>query len=106
MFGNLADMAKLMGRAKEIQNEMKRLREEVPSLEFSATGMDGRLKVTVSGDFAVKNIEIDPEAESGDELASEIQKAMNNALFSARQGVQQRMSEITDGLGVDLPGLM
>ena len=106
MLGNFAEMAKLMGRAKEIQNEMKRFKEEMPNLEFSATGMNGAIKVVVSGDFAVKQIEIAPGAASAPELAVEIQRAVNTAIFSAKQNIQQRMNEITGGLGIDLPGLM
>ena len=37
MFGNLGEMAKMLGKAKEIQSEMKRFKEEMPNLEFSAT---------------------------------------------------------------------
>ena len=106
MFGNLGEMAKLMGRAKEIQNEMKRFKEEMPNLEFSATGMNGAIKVVVTGDFSVKSIEIAPGAGSAPELAVEVQRAVNTALFSAKQNIQQRMSEITGGIGLDLPGLM
>ncbi|MBQ9755072.1 MAG: YbaB/EbfC family nucleoid-associated protein [Lentisphaeria bacterium] len=106
MLGNFAEMAKLMGRAKEIQNEMKRFKEEMPNLEFSATGMNGAVKVVVSGDFAVKQIEIAPGAGNAPELAMEIQRAVNTALFSAKQNVQQRMADITGGIGIDLPGLM
>lgn len=106
MLGNFAEMAKLMGRAKEIQNEMKRFKEEMPNLEFSATGMNGAVKVVVSGDFAVKQVEIAPGAGNAPELAMEIQRAVNTALFSAKQNVQQRMAEITGGIGIDLPGLM
>jgi DNA-binding protein YbaB len=106
MFGNLGEMAKMLGKAKEIQNEMKRFKEEMPNLEFSATGMSGAIKVVVSGDFAVKLIEIAPGAANAPELALEIQRAVNTALFSAKQNVQQRMQEITGGIGIDLPGLM
>lgn len=104
--GNLGKMAELMGRAKEIQSEMKRFKEEMPNLEFSATGMNGAIKVVVTGDFAVKQIEIAPGAGNAPELAVEIQRAVNTALFSAKQNIQQRMNEITGGLGLDLPGLM
>ena len=106
MFGNLGEMAKMLGKAKEIQSEMKRFKEEMPNLEFSATGMNGAIKVVVSGDFAVKQIEIAPGAGNAPELAMEIQRAVNTALFSAKQNVQQRMQEITGGIGIDLPGLM
>ena len=106
MIGNLGEMMKLMGRAREIQESMKRFREELPSLEFSATGMSGLIKVTVSGDFTVKEIIIPPEAGSRSDLAAELQRALNTAVFSAKQNVQQRMNEITGGVGIDLPGLM
>lgn len=106
MFANLGKMAELMGRAKEIQNEMKRFKEEMPNLEFSATGMNGAIKVTVTGDFAVKQIDIAPGVGNAPELAVEIQRAANTALLSAKQNIQQRMNEITGGLGIDLPGLM
>jgi len=106
MFNNLGDMMKLMGRAKEIQEQMKKFREELPTLEFSATGMAGRLKVTVTGDFAVKEIVIAPEIAAQAALGTELQRALNTAIFSAKQNVQQRMNEITGGVGIDLPGLM
>ena len=104
--GNLGKMAELMGRAKEIQAEMKRFKEEMPNLEFSATGMNGAIKVIVTGDFAVKSIEIAPGAGNAPELSVELQRAVNTAIFSAKQNIQQRMNEITGGLGIDLPGLM
>lgn len=104
MFGNLGEMAKLMGRAKEIQNEMKRFKEEMPNLEFSATGLNGAVKVVVTGDFSVKEITIAPGVEEVPGLAMEIQIAVNTALFSAKQNIQQRMKDITGG--IDLPGLM
>ena len=37
MLGNLGEMAKLMSKAKDIQNGMKKFKEELPTLEFSAT---------------------------------------------------------------------
>lgn len=106
MFGNLGDMMKLMGRAKEIQEQMKKFREELPTLEFSATGMGGRIKVTVTGDFAVKEISVAPEAAAEENLGAELQRALNTAIFSAKQNVQQRMNEITGGVDIDMPGLM
>ena len=106
MFGNLGEMAKLMGKAKEIQSGMKRFKEEMPNLEFSATGMNGAVKVVVTGDFSIKEITIAPGVEDAPVLAAEIQRAVNTALFSAKQNVQQRMSELTGGIGIELPGLV
>ena len=104
MLGNLGEMAKLMSKAKDIQNGMKKFKEELPRLEFSATASGGRVKVTVAGDFTVKSIEIAPEAKTAEcDLAAEIKEAMNSAVVAAKMTIQSKMSEISGG--IDLPGL-
>ena len=104
MFGNLGEMAKLMSKAKDIQNGMKKFKEELPTLEFSATAAGGRVKVTICGDFSVKSIEIAPEAKTADcDLAAEVKEALNSAVVAAKMTIQSKMSEISGGL--DLPGL-
>jgi len=104
MFGNFAEIAKLMGRAKEIQEGIKQMKQELPKLEFSSTALGGQIKVTVSGDLQVKAVEIAPGAGSAPDFAVELQTAINSALFAAKQDAQQRMSAITGG--IDLSGLM
>ena len=104
MFGNLGELAKMMSRVKDIQSGIKQFKEEQPKLEFSATAAGGNVKVTVSGDFVVKSIEISPEANlSGDELARQITEAANSALIAAKMTVQSKITEISGG--IDLPGL-
>lgn len=104
MFGNLGEMAKLMSRAKDIQNGMKKFKEELPTLEFSATSAGGQVKVTIAGDFIVKAIEISPEAlASGRDLAADIKEAANSAVVAAKMTIQSKMSELSGG--IDLPGL-
>ncbi len=103
MLGNLGEMAKMMSRVKDIQNGIKKFKEELPKLEFSATAAGGTVKVTVSGDFTVKSVEIAPEAAGNAALAGEITEAVNSALTAAKMTVQSKMSEISGG--IDLPGL-
>ena len=104
MFGNLAEMAKLMGKAKEIQAGMKKFKEDMPNTEYSATNSNGRVKVTVSGDFRIKSTEIFPTASSDSVvLAGEITEAANTALDMAKLAAQQKMAELTGGIGLDLP---
>ena len=62
MFGNLAEMAKMMSKAKEIQANLKTFKEELPTMEFSATSPGSQVKITVSGDFRVKKVELSEEA--------------------------------------------
>ncbi len=105
MFGNLAQMAQLMGKAKDIQKEFARFREELPGLEFSAVALGGAVKVTVSGDFSVKSVEIAPEAAADPLLPGAIQTAMNSALGSARLNIQEQLKSSAAGFGLNVPGL-
>ncbi|MBQ8754220.1 MAG: YbaB/EbfC family nucleoid-associated protein [Lentisphaeria bacterium] len=104
MFGNLAEMAKLMGKAKEIQAGMKKFKEDMPNAEYSATNSNGSVKVTVSGDFRIKNVEITENASVNPVILSQdFTEAANTALNMAKLAAQQKMAEMTGGLGIDLP---
>lgn len=100
MFGNIADLAKLMGRAKEIQKEVKKMRDSLPTLEFSFTSSDGGLKATVSGDLQLKKLE---NLKGGALDPAKAVEAINGALEEARKFTQGKISELTGG--IDLPGL-
>ena len=106
MFGNLAEMAKMMSKAKEIQANLKTFKEELPTMEFSASSPGSQVKVTVSGDFRVKKIELTDEALRDRELLEDqIMVAANSAIAAAKVAAQEKMNEITGGLGLNLPGL-
>ncbi len=103
MFGNLAEMAKLMGKAKEIQTGVKKFKEEMATMEFSATSVNGWVKVTVYGDFRIKSIEFSAEANlNSTELADAVTSATNNALNAVKVALQTKMQELTGGIGMDL----
>lgn len=106
MFGNLAEMAKMMSKAKEIQANLKTFKEELPTMEFSASSPGSQVKVTVSGDFRVKKIELTDEALRDRELLEDqIMVAANSAIAAAKVAAQEKMNEITGGLGLNLPGI-
>lgn len=102
MLGNLGELMKLAGKAKEIQSGMKKLRDELPGMEFSATGANGAIKVVVAGDFSVKKLEIVPGT-SSEIVERELALTINSALAAARMTMQERMKNLTGDLGIDLP---
>ena len=104
MLGNLGELAKLMSKAKDIQATMKAMKEDMPKMEFSATGANAGVKVTVSGDFMVKEVEIPAGADPA-QLAEEIRMAANSAIAAAKSTIQERMKAATGDLGIDLPML-
>ena len=104
MFGNLGEMAKLMQKAKDIQNNMKKMKEELATSEYSASSPGGQVCAVVTGDFQLKKITVLPEAMTDRELLEEqVFAAVNGAISSARQAMQEKMTEVTGG--VNLPGL-
>lgn len=106
MFGNLGELAKMMSKAKDIQANLKKFKEEMPTMEFSASSPGCQVRVTVTGDFRVKEIEVSEEAlKDRLQLEEQIQLAVNSALAAAKASAQEKMNEITGGLGVDLPGI-
>ncbi len=104
MFGNLGEIAKLMQSFKEIQANAKKMKENMASAEFTANAPGGQVSATVSGDFQLKAVRIDPAAmQDAENLSSQVQAAVNGALDSAKKAMAEQMKEISGGL--NLPGL-
>ena len=104
MFGNLGEMAKLIQKAKDIQNNMKKMKQERAESEYEASAPGGQVRAVVSGDFQLKAISIAPEAMNDRELLEDqVLCAVRSALDNARNAAQARMAEVTGGLNI--PGL-
>lgn len=100
MFGNLGQMASLLGRVKEIQAGIKTFKDELPKLEFS--GSCGGVTAVVSGDLEVRRLEVAPGTDPA-AIANLSRDAVNQALLAAKQAMRAKMQEISGG--IDLPGL-
>jgi len=105
MLGNLAEMAKLFSRAKDIQKNMKEFRDELPRMEFSATSANGAVTAVLTGDMTVKRLEFAPGADPVTAKAAVIE-AINAAGMLAKVALRDKMKEITGGIDLDLPGMM
>lgn len=106
MFGNLGDLAKLMQQAKDIKKNMAKMREELAVARYSAIDANNLVRVTVSGEFSVVEVELLSNNLDGDAhmLAKVIHEATNNALTAARNAAAEKMKELTGG--VDLSALL
>lgn len=101
------DMKKMMKQAQKMQMEAARAQEEIAQMEFTATAGGGMVKATVKGDNTVTAIAIDPEAvdpEDMEMLQDMIVAAVNEALRSAGEATNARMSAVMGGMKI--PGLM
>ncbi len=104
MFGNLAEMANMLKKAKEIKGNMQAMKSEMAATEVSGTAAGGKVIAVVGGDFTVKRITIDPSIEESNEMLAQIVTiAINDAINNTRTLLQQKMKDVTGGL--DIPDI-
>lgn len=105
--GGMPDMNAMMKQAQQMQKKMAELQEELESREFEATAGGGAVNVVVSGKKQIKNIGIKPEVvdpEDVEMLEDLVMAAVNEALRTADETVNQEMGKLTGGMGMP-PGL-
>lgn len=106
MKGFSGGMAQLMKQANQMQLKLKKTQEEMAKKEFEATSGGGAVKVRVSGDNLILNIQIDPEVvKEGDAemLQDMILSATNEALKKAKTETSKEMEKASGGMNI--PGL-
>ena len=106
----MRDLMGLMGKAKEMQAKFAALQEEIAQLEATGQAGGGTVKVTMSGKFEMKSLEIDPSLFKEDDveiLEDLILAAHNDAKQKVEQVMQQKTQELTAGMplppGMKLP---
>jgi DNA-binding YbaB/EbfC family protein len=100
-FGNI------MKQAKQMQEKMMRLQEEMAGKTVEATAGGGMVSVTVNGKFEVLSLRIEKEVvnpEDVEMLQDLIMAAVNEGVRKAQEMAAAEMAKITGGM--QLPGLM
>ena len=105
MKGMQGGMAQLMKQANQMQMKMKKVQEELALRTYEGTSGGGAVKVTVTGDNAIKAVVISPDVmkEDVEMLQDLILTATNEALKTAKETSNKEMEKITGGLNI--PGL-
>jgi nucleoid-associated protein EbfC len=99
-------IAGLMRQAQQMQENMRKLQDELASMEVEGQSGAGMVKVTMSCRHDVKRVNIDPSllADDKDMLEDLVAAAVNDAVRKVEAAVQERMSALTGGLGLP-PGM-
>jgi len=102
-------LAGLMKQAQQMQENMRRLQEELASVEVEGQSGAGLVTVVMTCRHDVKRVKIDPSLLSDDKemLEDLVAAAFNDAVRKAEATTQEKMSSITAGLplppGMKLP---
>lgn len=109
----MRNLAAMMQKAKEVQQNLENLKEELAALRFTASAGGGAVEVEVNGRADVINVSLSPDIiglNSPDDVAmleDLIQLAVNNARSQAENARAEKMKEVTGGLplppGLELP---
>ncbi|MDH5607978.1 MAG: YbaB/EbfC family nucleoid-associated protein [Cyclobacteriaceae bacterium] len=110
----MLDMMKMMGKAKEVQEKMKKAQESLGELIIEAESGAGMVTARVNGkkellDLKIDDSLIDPkDAEMlKDLIVAAVNKAMSEADQKAREHIQKVTQEFLPNIpGFDLSGLV
>ena len=101
---NFSDMMK---KAQEMQKKMQEMQESLSNLEVEGASGGGIVKIIMNCKNEVKKIDIDSSIIKNDEkevMEDLIIAALNDAKSKAEEKSQDKMKELTGGLGLP-PGM-
>jgi DNA-binding YbaB/EbfC family protein len=93
-------LAGLMKQAQQMQDNLKRVQEQLASVEVEGQAGAGLVKAVVSCRNEVRRITIDPSllTDDRDMLEDLLVAALNDALRRAEQTSSEKMGSVTAGL--------
>lgn len=106
---NKGQLAGLMKQAQQMQDNMRRMQEQLAAVEVEGQSGAGLVKVVMTCKHDVKRISIDPSllADDKDMLEDLVAAAVNDAVRRVEATVQEKMASVTAGLplppGMKLP---
>ncbi len=102
-------LGNLMKQAQLMQENMKKLQEQLAVMEVEGQAGSGLVKVVITGKYEAKRVTIDPKLLGDDKemLEDLVTVAFNDAVGKVNATTQERMAGVTAGLplppGMKLP---
>ena len=95
-------LAGLMKQAQAVQDNMKKVQQEIAALEIEGQAGAGLVNVVMTGRHDVKRVTIDPTllGEDKDMLEDLVAAAVNDAVRKVEAASQEKMAGVAGGLGL------
>lgn len=103
------NLGNLMKQAQKMQEKMGEMQKQLASRTIEASSGGGMVTATVNGGQELVAIKIDPavvDPKDVDMLQDLVVAAVSEGIRKSKQMVQDEMSKLTAGLGLNLPGGM
>ncbi len=97
------NMQQLMRQAQKMQQDVKRVQEEVGNAELEYSAGGGAVKVVIYGRKELKSVEILPDCvdpEDVEMLQDLVLAAVNGALALADETMEREMAKVTGGMNL------
>jgi DNA-binding YbaB/EbfC family protein len=103
---NKGQLAGLMRQAQQMQENMRKMQEELGKMEVEGQSGAGLVKVVMTCKHDVKRVSIDPSllADDKDMLEDLVAAAVNDAARKVEAMSQEKMAGFTGGMGLP-PGM-
>jgi nucleoid-associated protein EbfC len=101
------NMNQMLKQVQKMQQDMMKAQEQLASETVTSSAGGGMVTVTITGDLAVKDIKIDPDAidpEDPELLQDMILAAVNEAIRQAQELAATKMGGLTGGLDLGALG--
>ena len=100
----MSNFSDMLSKAKAMQEKMKEAQDQIKKIEVSGLSGGNLVKVTLTGDYEFKKIEITEEAkkESQEIINDLIIAAFNNAKENLKKKSADELSKLTGGLNLPL----
>ena len=103
MFKGMGDMAKMMKAAKDMQEKMAEMQDEMDKITVTGESGAGLVRATATAKGELTALDIDPSIFHPDEkevVEDLILAAIKDAQAKAADRSQQEMAKMTEGLGL------
>jgi DNA-binding YbaB/EbfC family protein len=103
---NKGQLAGLMKQAQQMQETMRKMQEQLATIEIEGQSGAGVVKVVMTCRYDVKRVMIDPSllADDKEMLEDLVAAAVNDAVRRVEATVQEKMAGVTSGLPLP-PGM-
>jgi DNA-binding YbaB/EbfC family protein len=105
---NLANLPSLLAKAREVQEKLKTVQDELAGKQVSADSGGGMVTAIVNGRLQVVSVRIDKskvDVNDTEMLEDLIVAAINAAQVKAAEMIKQEMAKLTGELGLP-PGML
>jgi DNA-binding YbaB/EbfC family protein len=103
--GKMKELADAFKKAQQVQEDAKKLQEELEQMDIEGQSSDGSVTVILSGNQEPRNVSISADAagKGAEEVSKLVLEAMMDAYDKSTTPMRDRMEQLTSGLNI--PGL-